>query len=113
MISGISQFLQHNTAPGDYVYFFPNEAAYYFLFDRRDPTRYVVSYLAATAAQRLQLIDDLERTRPAYVVYSLNTWRIDDIKERVQEPEVVDYLFRNYRIECYTPGAAIMKRRQE
>jgi hypothetical protein len=94
----IRDFLEANTQPGDYVYFFPNEAAYYFLFNRNNPTRYSFSYSAVTAAQRKELVDDLEKNKPHYVVYSRNTWRVDDIMEDVQVPEVVRYLHDNYKI---------------
>jgi hypothetical protein len=90
-------FLNANTGPGDYVYFFPNEAAYYFLFDRNNPTRYAISYFAVTSRQRKELIADLEKNRPAYVVYSKKTWRVDGISEYFQVPEVVGYLLTKYK----------------
>jgi hypothetical protein len=95
-ISDIENFLTQHTHPGDYVYFFPNEAAYYFLFDRKNPTRYVLSYFAITRQQRLELISDIDKNRPEYVIYSRNTWRVDDIMERVQVKEVCDYIERMY-----------------
>ena len=85
------------TKPGDYVYFFPNEAIYYFLFNRNNPTRYASAYLAVTADHRRELVADLELNRPRYVIYSLKTWRMDDIGETIQVPEVVNYLRRAYR----------------
>lgn len=94
----IHDFLEKNTARGEYVYFFPNEAAYYFLFDRNNPTRYVLSCFAATRDQRLELIGDLERKRPRFVIYSLKTVRLDGIHETVQMPEIVGYLGNNYRL---------------
>ena len=83
--------------PGSFVYFFPNEPLYYFLFNRRNPTAFNTSYLAATRKQRLEIIADLEKNMPRFVIYSLATWRIDDIPEEVQEPEVVAYLHEKYR----------------
>jgi len=97
-LAAIRNFLEANTQPGDYVYFFPNEAAYYFLFNRNNPTRYSFSYTAVTTAQRKELVDDLERRKPQYVVYSRNTWRVDDIMEDEQVPEVVRYVQDNYRM---------------
>jgi hypothetical protein len=96
-LKNIHDFLEANTKPDDYVYFFPNEAAYYFLFNRNNPTRYSFSYTAVTTAQRKELVDSLEKNKPVYVVYSRDTWRVDDITEDVQVPEVVRYLQENYR----------------
>lgn len=106
----IRDFLEANTQPGDYVYFFPNEAAYYFLFNRNNPTRYSFSYTAVTTAQRKELVDDLEKKKPQYVVYSRNTWRVDDIMEDVQVPEVVRYLQDNYRTYQDLGDVVIQKR---
>jgi hypothetical protein len=106
----IRDFLEANTQPGDYVYFFPNEAAYYFLFNRNNPTRYSFSYTAVTAAQRKELVGDLEKNKPQYVVYSRNTWRVDDIMEDVQVPEVVSYLQDHYRIYQDLGDVVIEKR---
>ena len=72
-ITEIESFLEANTKQGEFVYFFPNEAAYYFLFNRNNPTRYAFSYLAVTSEQRRELVSDLEEKRPNYVIYSQKT----------------------------------------
>ncbi len=97
-INEIKSFIEQYTKKGEYVYFFPNEAAYYFLFDRKNPTRYPVAYFAATYERQDEVIHDLEKNKPHYVVYSKLTWRIDNIYEQVQIPEIVDYLNRHYKI---------------
>jgi hypothetical protein len=106
----IHGFLNRNTQAGDYVYFFPNEAAYYFLFDRNNPTRYAISYFAITREQRKELVADLEAKEPKYVVYSLKTWRVDDIPEVLQVPEVVSYINSSYRVDVQLDDVVIMKR---
>ncbi len=107
----IRDFLEKNTREGEYVYFFPNEAAYYFLFDRNNPTRYAISYFAITADQRKDLIADLERNKPRYIVYSKLTWRIDNIPEDIQVPEVAEYLSRMYTLDTDTHDVRILKRK--
>jgi hypothetical protein len=109
-IMNIADFLASNTKPGDYVYFFPNEPAYYFLFDRMNPTRYAMSYFAITTGQRRELIGDLEDKKPEYVVYSLKTWRPDNIMETVQVPEVVRYIHEKYRLYKNMGDVLILKR---
>ena len=105
----LHNFINTNTAPGDYVYFFPNEAAYYFLFNRNNPTRYAISYFAITTEQREKLVSDLERHKPTYVVYSKGTWRVDDIPEFIQVPEVVNYIYQKYRPYLDMGNILIMK----
>jgi hypothetical protein len=107
----IQDFLERNTRPGEYVYFFPNEAAYYFLFDRNNPTRYAISYFAITTDQRRDLVAELEQKKPTYIVYSKSTWRVDNIQEDIQVPEVVQYITHMYRIETDTEYVQIWTRK--
>lgn len=109
-LAELGRHLDANTVPGDYVYFFPNEAAFYFLFDRRNPTRYCVAYSAATSSRRKEVTDDLERRRPALVVYSPSA-RIDSIPEHVQVPEVERYLRENYAPVEAIGDTLILRRR--
>jgi hypothetical protein len=112
-ILNINEFLKKKTLPGEYVYFFPNEAIYYFLFNRNNPTRFAFSYMAATKNHRLELINDLEKRQPRYVVYSRKTWRIDDIPETVQVPEVYDYISNKYKtVVDFGKAVSILERIQ-
>jgi hypothetical protein len=95
-IAKIGDFLNRNTNKGEYVYFFPNEAGYYFLFDRKNPTRYSFSYQAVTSAQREEIIRDLELKKPRFVIYSRRVWLIDNIQPGVQVPELVNYFNKHY-----------------
>jgi len=89
-------FSKHET--GEYVYFFPNEPAYYYLFDKKNPTRYPMSYLAVTTGMRLEAVMDIEKHKPRYVVYSKTTWRPDNIMVDVQVPEIFNYIKSRYRV---------------
>ena len=106
----IRAFLSTRTSPGDYVYFFPNEPIYYFLFDRKNPTRFAMSYFAITSQQRIELVADLERKKPRYVIVSPNTWRVDNIPESVQVPEVVDYIRERYEVVQSSTDVVFLKR---
>lgn len=106
----IKSSLDRLTKERDPVLFFPNEAAYYFLFNRKNPSRYVLSYIAVTTAQRLEMVADLERNRPQVVVYTLEDWRIDGIPEHIQVPEVVAYLRANYTVAEDLGGVVILRR---
>lgn len=106
----IGRFLDENTKPRDYVYFFPNEAVYYFLFDRTNPTRYPIAYFATPFERQREVIRDLEKNRPRYVLYSRNTWRVDYIREEMQIPIIVQYLKARYRTVKKMDGADVLER---
>lgn len=96
-LTEVDNFLQSRAAPDDAVYFFPNEAAYYFLLNRKNPTRYALSYFAASYERQREITADLERSRCRYVVFNKRAWRIDNIPESVQVPIIVEYIQRHYR----------------
>jgi hypothetical protein len=110
-LKGISRFLQENTTPGEYTYFFPNEAGYYVLFNRNNPTRYPCAFHAATRAQRVELIGDLEQKKPKYIFHSLSTAHIDGIPDEIQFPEVVAYLKTKYVLDSEPGDILILKRK--
>lgn len=95
-IFSINGFLSRHTSPDDYVYFFPNEPAYYFLFDRKMPTPFAQSYFAITFDMQRHLTEYLEKNRPEFVIYSKRTWRPDNIPEAVQIPIVDQYIKESY-----------------
>lgn len=101
-------FNTHQT--GEYVYFFPNEPAYYFIFDKRNPTRYPMSYHAVTTEMRLEVIRDIERHKPEYVVYSKNTWRPDNLMVDIQVPEIFSYVKSKYSVVQDVSGVVFLRR---
>jgi len=107
----IHEFLETNTKPGEYTYFFPNEAGCYFLFNKKNPTRYFGAYHAVTKKQRAELVRELEKNRPKYVIYSGDfTSRIDGIWEDKQVPEVLEFLRKRYRLDADLREVLILKR---
>lgn len=109
-IAKIDDFLARNTLPGEYVYFFPNEGGYYFLFDRKNPSRYALSYQAITAEQRREIIHALESKKPRFVIYSRRVWLVDNIQPQVQVPELAQYLKVHYTPFQDLDEILIMKR---
>ncbi|MFA7405814.1 MAG: hypothetical protein WC007_17625 [Pelobacteraceae bacterium] len=108
----IADFFKTHPTPNGYVYFFPQEAAYYFIFNKKNPTRYPTSYLAITHDMRREVVEDLEEKKPLYVVYSKSTWRIDGIPAYVQVPEIIDYLKANYDVLLDYEPIVFLQRKQ-
>jgi hypothetical protein len=109
----IKCFLDAHTTSGDYIYFFPNEAAYYFLFDRSNPTRYALASFAATSEHRRELVADLEKNKPRYIFYPVYTWRIDNISDDQLLPEVVSYIHQKYKQHLTIGEFLILQRMNE
>lgn len=109
-IMEVQGFLTQNLKPGDQVYFFSDDAAFYFLFDLNCPVKHVIAFNAATKDERAILLADLEKSRPEYLVYDKTTWRPDNIPETVSAPEVIRYLNSKYKRVAETEDFIFGKR---
>ena len=92
------------------VYFYPSEATFYFLTDRRPPSRYLWAYDAATQAMQAQAILDLELDRPRWMFQSRDTFEIDHIAQDRLVPQLEGYLRDWYRPVELLPGAVLLER---
>ena len=63
-----------------------------------------------TKKQRRELVGDLEKNKPKYVIYSGDTSRVDGIREDRQVPEVLEYLYKEYRLDVRLRRVLILKR---
>jgi 4-amino-4-deoxy-L-arabinose transferase-like glycosyltransferase len=104
--------IQSRTTTDEPFWVFPNEALLYFLADRPQPTRFPLAHFAVTSAQRLELIDQLERVRPHYTVLYRNAWPVDGIRYEVSLPEVLAYLNANYELDSNIGVFSILRRRR-
>ena len=103
--------LRDRTKPDEPIWVYPNEALIYFLADRPQATRFPLGLFAVTRAQRLELIAELERTRPRYAVAFLNPIIIDQIPYETALPELRDYLQAHYVPEAFFGSVALVRRK--
>ena len=94
----VLDWLAAHSRPEDRLYFLPNDAALYYLTDRRPPTRFVVSHQMVTDAHRDEALADLRAAPPRYVVWNDATLRLDEIgDEIVLGPALWAWLHERYR----------------
>ncbi len=94
----------------DGVWFYPSEAAYYYLADRAVPIRYLWAYDAATPDMQQRAIADLEASPPKWVFRSSDTFEIDHIPQQDLVPLLDAWLAENYRPVQVLPGATLLER---
>lgn len=107
----VVNYIKSHTTSNDYIYVFPNEATFYFLTDRLNPTRFDLSNMVVTPAHRIEVVKNLEEKNPKYIIYSFNTWRVDDIPETIYAPEITKYIISNYVLEKDFQGLKILRRK--
>jgi len=106
------RYITTHTAPDERIVAFPYELAYYFYTERRSATRYSSAVSAVTREDRLAMIDELERVRPRYLIYSPGTPRIDGLKDSIVFPELTADIGRSYTPEQRFGKTWILRRRE-
>ncbi len=89
-----------NLTLADTVYVFGNVPFYYFLLDKRNPTRFDYPYWAVTTGMQAEIVRDLVRNKPDYILYKLDRMdRIDDMPPSIQVPLVYRHIMENYALD--------------
>ncbi len=107
----VTRYVATHTLPDEPIIAFPNESAYYFFTDRPNASRYPMAYVATRRDARLEMVSAWQKNKPRYVIYSLGTWRVDDIPERLLVPELYEYLQASYAIQERIGDTLILRRR--
>ncbi len=98
--AALKTFLDENTAPGDYVLAVPQLQIIYFLFDRRNPTRYAHYRRALEPCEERRYIEDIERHRTEFILLTepREGARLADTAGGFSEyaATVRDYILENY-----------------
>ena len=98
-IHEVLRFIDEHSDSGDYIYDFSNQGAYYFLADRRSPTRYFQVAYAVTNAMQQEVVLELKRKQAKVVVFSTGTFfdAIDGVPSKKRHKIIYDYLQEHYR----------------
>jgi len=99
-LSALASELDERLPPRAPFFDFSNLPAAYFLLDRDAPTRFFVPLYAATTLQQEQLIAELERVRPRFVLEDspLGYPELDGRSMQERLPLVFGYLERTYTV---------------
>ena len=113
-IERVVAYIQENTAPTEPIFDLSNHAAYYFLADRPNPTRYPLVVYASPEPLQKEVIADLERAKPKYVIFTTGSgWgnAPDGIQTVDRVPLVTEYIRSNYETDVKIESVSIWKRR--
>jgi hypothetical protein len=107
-VDGVVSFIRKQTRPDEPIFCFPNEAAWYFFTGRPDATSYVLGQQMITKAMRENALSQLSENKPRYVIaYDTS---VDSISIRQLDPELIDYVEKNYKVIKSFPAAQIAER---
>ena len=63
-------YINSNTTENDYVFVFSNESIYYYFLKAKSPTRFAGIWFADTNFFREEVLADLKKNPPKYIIYS-------------------------------------------
>ena len=108
----IVDYLQTHTEPDEYIFDFTNHAAYYFLANRPNPTRYYLAAYAATEKMQKEVVADLERKRPQYVLAYPDENSPSGFGGSNTDDQVIigKYLRSHYQKEAEIAGVTFLRR---
>ena len=99
--SEIGRFLEANTSPGEYVLAVPQLQTLYFLFDRRNPTRYAHYRRSLAPEEERRYIEDIESHGTKYILLTepFEGARLGQTSESFGEyaKPVRDWILANYQ----------------
>lgn len=97
VVNRVVDWVRAHSAPDDAVLFLPNNAAYYYLTERPNPTRFAVSHQIPTNAHRAEVLADLRRRPPQLMVWDDSSRPLDRISDRrILGDEIMDWLDDHY-----------------
>jgi hypothetical protein len=112
--SEVKAFLDEHTAPGDYVLAVPQLQVIYFLFDRRNPTRYAHYRRALEAEEERQYIEDINRHETEFIFLTepAQGARLADTRQSFSEyaAPVRDFILRNYTETARIGSVRVLRR---
>lgn len=106
----IIDFLNENSTREDYVFVYSNEPAYYYFLKSRSPTRFAQIWLADSKIYREEVLNDLQRNKPKFIVYSTGNWpeRVEDMSMRERFPDLDAWIVKMYPRTKDISGAMIL-----
>jgi hypothetical protein len=114
MLERVVEYIHTHTEPDEYIFDFTNHAAYYFLTNRPNPTRYYLAAYAATEEMQREVVADLQRRRPKYVLAHPDENAPSGFAGGNTDDQVIigEYLRSHYRKEAGVADIAFLRRIQ-
>ena len=108
-LEALRRYLDTHLQPGETFFDYSNQAALYFLMERRPPIRFVAAPLYEPEELQREVIAALERERPPLAILPHGEWTdtFDGIPNAVRTPLVADYVYANYRVVEVAAGRLV------
>lgn len=94
----MKDYIISKTNNDDYIFAFTADPVYYYLTDRRNPSRFSITWFADPQPYTNELLCDLKARKPKLIIYTEQTWMDapDGIAIKDRVPEVDVWIRENY-----------------
>jgi hypothetical protein len=111
-VQAVVDYIRGNTAPGERIFDFTNQGAYYYFSDRPPATRLFMMMQAVTPKMEREVIEALDRQRVNLVIFSTaSTDYLDGTWSDDRRPLIAEYIYQNFEVAAEVEGTTIVKRR--
>ncbi len=93
----MKHIVDKHSKEGEFVFFFNDEPMYYFLFNRRNPTRFDLPFAANTLRKRYEILDSIRLSKTKLIIVDRNVWAVDGINNARRLPELYAYILKHYK----------------
>jgi len=98
--------------PEKKVLFFPHQAAFYFIFDKMNPTPYQNIFMAFSKEKQKRVIEDLEKEKVNWIIVTTTHWSFDGIEYHKLLPYLWQYIIENFEIVHRIGSTFFLKRKK-
>ena len=112
-IQMVVAYIQANTVPGEKIFDFTSQGAYFFFANRPSVTRFHMVSYAATPGMQREVISALEQDQTRLVIFKTGGWfdRVDGIPVEERHPLIAQYLEDNYELAININATEILLRK--
>ena len=112
-IQKVVAYIQENTVPGEKIFDFTSQGAYYFFANRPSVTRFHQGSYASTPPMQREVIAALERDQTRLVLFKTGGWfdAVDGIPVEERHPLIAEYLQENYELAIDINNTQILLRK--
>lgn len=95
-ILALQEYIDSHSKRTDTIFIFSSSPAFYFLFDRENPTKYDLPFLAYSQEKRREIVRSLRQNPPKFILEDSKAWAVDEVSDRQRLPEVISYILQHY-----------------
>ncbi len=108
----VTSYIKNSTSKDDYIFVFTNESAYYYLTQRKSPTRFYTIWFASPNFYEKEALRSLQEKPPKYVIYKSDYFSngIDGISNSEKTPNIDQWIRDNYFEDTRIQSTQILKR---